>query len=90
MIEVKGFVCSYCKAAKRVKRVYATRGSCARHEDVCFRNEETKSCATCSLWVDDDNTFNVCEDEHDCADTGNLNGLRHDPSPVSNCRYWKK
>ena len=90
MIKVDGYICDFCKAAKSVKRVYATKGSCARHESSCYRNPKTKSCATCALWIlDDDRDWRFCLDEHDCIDTGMCNGTRFDPAPQHYCEFWK-
>lgn len=99
MKQVKGFVCDFCKDAKSVKRVYATPGSCARHEKKCYRNPVAKACATCSLWemvevgcgtdAEPDATIlsRECREQHDrdYFDNGGNGGSL----PQSNCEFWQ-
>ena len=100
MQEVKGYACDFCKDAKKVKRVYATPGSCKRHEQKCFRNPASKACATCGLWderefgagsheePDATATRRVCRDEHDCIATDACNGSVWPPTPQRECEHW--
>lgn len=100
MQEVKGYACDFCKTAKKVKRVYATPGSCKRHEKSCFRNPESRACATCALWEEQEFGAGhhdepaetvmrrVCRDEHDCIATDACNGSVWPPAPQRECMFW--
>ncbi len=97
MIKVDGFVCGYCKAQNKVKRVYANAGSCKRHEEVCYRNPAAKACATCEKWELVDFEYGdglhahvgrKCDEGHDCEDAGMCNGAILSPSPVRDCVFW--
>ena len=43
--ELTMYECEYCK-----KKRYKNKSSAVRHEKKCFRNPETKSCATCEFY----------------------------------------
>lgn len=100
MIKVDGYVCSFCRAAKDVQRVYASPGSCKRHEDSCYRNPTQRACATCALWQEaefgagthDEPALTVirraCQDEHDRDDVGMCSGHRYPPRPQRGCEHW--
>ncbi len=102
MIEVKGYVCSCCKGAKKVRRVYATPSSCSRHEAVCYHNPKMQACATCEFWqptevgmgTPDDPAataeVNQCIHGHDRIDTGMCNGTTYPPAPQRECEYWSR
>lgn len=42
MIEVTMYQCTHC-----YKRKYVSKSACQKHEEICFYNPDTKSCATC-------------------------------------------
>jgi hypothetical protein len=43
---IKAFKCEHCRS--RV-RIYSTKSACASHEERCFGNPTSRSCATCKF-----------------------------------------
>lgn len=99
MIEVKGYVCSHCKAHGRVNRVYSTKTGAARHEKHCYFDPARKTCAMCDKChqeEQDDNgsygdtgTFwgrgNHCVDGYDSSDSTTSD---YPVTPQHDCAYW--
>ena len=49
MYEVKAYRCSYCK------KYGLSKSNIKKHEEGCFRNPITRSCATCANYAQKDN-----------------------------------
>jgi hypothetical protein len=81
MLETTGYVCSLCEAARRVKRIYASKSSARRHEVSCYRNLSSRACAPCEYWQSDSANWFTCFHSHDMA-TG-------ESKPIRECEYWK-
>ena len=87
MIEVKGFRCSHCDAAGRVRRTYATTQSCQKHERACYLNPTNLACATCRHWVSchlNGKTTHACAIGKDRGPTAQM-----EPKPIMGCGYWE-
>jgi len=84
VIEVRGFRCSHCDAARRVRRTYATSQSCFKHERACYMNPLNAACATCRKWAVEEDHGHACTEAHDRGPE------KVDASfPVRHCPFWE-
>jgi hypothetical protein len=86
MYEVKAFHCSFCKK-------YSTSKSRIKsHEKECFKNPETKSCATCEFFKDHpiETPFGMDMSEMEC-EVGVVFGEseRRAVKYETQCSFWK-
>lgn len=89
MIKAKGFRCSHCHTAGRVRRTYASAQSCAKHERVCYMNPANRACATCDHWAFEPGEGHACSEGHDIAPPGFGEGTPAGPKPVMHCPHWQ-
>ena len=98
MIKVNGFICEYCTAAGKKRRVLSSASGCARHEKNCYHNPIRRACATCQLCVqdlDEDDPKEVwgnglkCNEGHDREDIGMCNGMVFPAAPQHDCEHWQ-
>lgn len=88
MLEVRGFRCTHCHNAGRVRRTYATSQSCAKHERNCYMNPVNRACATCKHWAFEDEEGHACAEGHD-TQTDVLGEIPNTHKPVMHCQHWE-
>jgi len=87
MYEVKAYHCSYCK------KYGLSKAWIKKHEQKCFLNPETRSCATCENYkiepVDDpDEAFEL--EKPLCLQKIDLTGPNGKWALNTNCPLWKE
>lgn len=73
--EIKMYQCSYCR------KKYTNRSQAQKHEDICFYNEDTKSCITCIY-----QNYNIDNDKDWCYEIGKEIFVKG--NIIKDCDYW--
>lgn len=84
MIERKIYQCSFCR------KMLVNKTYMKYHEEKCFRNPLTKSCATCIYFSRHFDPFYTPDEPYECF-AGKFKGTQEIPKPKlkTRCRKWK-